>query len=91
MSKCQNLQEKRKKLSVTCFFFLGGNGPFTTIVGKKDLIAMVPFPPPALHGFGMALAKLHRHGDALEKAKEGLNLLPSYHLQTAWPGIIAKC
>ena len=58
---------------------------FTTIVEKKDL--MVPFPP-ALYGLGKALAKLHRHGDALEKAKEGLKLLPSYHLPVSltWPG-----
>ena len=58
---------------------------FTIIVEKKDL--MVPFPP-AFYGLGKALAKLHRHGDALEKAKEGLMLMPNYHLPVSmtWPG-----
>ena len=58
---------------------------FTIIVEKKDL--MVPFPP-AFYGLGKALAKLHCHGDALEKAKEGLKLLPDYHLPVSltWPG-----
>ena len=48
---------------------------------------MVIFPP-ALYGLGKALAQLHRHFEALEKAKEGLELLPSYHLPVSmhWPG-----
>ena len=58
---------------------------FMTIVEKKDL--MVPFPP-AFYGLGKALAKLHRHGDALDKAREGLKLLRNYHLPVSltWPG-----
>ena len=48
---------------------------------------MVIFPP-ALYGLGKALAQLHRHFEALDKAKEGLELLPSYHLPVSlhWPG-----
>lgn len=44
--------------------------------------------PPALYGLGKALAQLHRHFEALDKAKEGLELLPSYHLPVSlhWPG-----
>ena len=57
---------------------------FTTITEKYF---MVPFPP-ALFGMGKALAQLHCHLEALEKAKEGLKLLPSYHLPASltWPG-----
>ena len=48
---------------------------------------MIPFPP-ALYGLAKALAKLHRHSEALEKTKEGLKLLSSYHLPSSlnWPG-----
>ena len=57
---------------------------FTTII--SDYV-MVPFPP-ALYGLGKALSILHRQAEALKKAKEGLKLLPSYHLPSSltWPG-----
>ena len=57
---------------------------FTTILEKYCKVVF----PPALFGLGKALAQLHRHLEALEKAKKGLELLPSYHLPVSltWPG-----
>ena len=57
---------------------------FTTILEKYSKVVF----PPALYGLGKALAQLHRHLEALDKAKEGLELLPSYHLPVSltWPG-----
>ena len=57
---------------------------FTVILEDYKMVIF----PPALYGLGKALAQLHRHTEALEKAKEGLELLPSYHLPASmtWPG-----
>ena len=57
---------------------------FTIILEQYDMIIF----PPALYGLAKALVRLHRHFEALEKAKEGLELLPSYHLPVSlhWPG-----
>ena len=57
---------------------------FTIILEQYNTVIF----PPALYGLGKALAQLHRHFEALEKAKEGLELLPSYHLPVSltWPG-----
>ena len=59
---------------------------FTIILEQYGMVIF----PPALYGLGKALAQLHRHFEALEKAKEGLELLPSYgnHLPVSltWPG-----
>ena len=57
---------------------------FTIILEQYSMVIF----PPALYGLGKALAQLHRHFEALEKAKEGLELLPSYHLPVSltWPG-----
>jgi len=43
--------------------------------------------PPAYYGMGKSLVLLHRHNEALAMVKEGLELLPHYHLiQLFWPG-----
>ena len=57
---------------------------FTIIVKEYESIAF----PPAFYGLGKALVRLHRHSEALDKAKEGLSLLPNYHLPVSltWPG-----
>ena len=57
---------------------------FSTILKDFETIAF----PPAFYGLGKALMQLHRHSEAVEKAKEGLSLLPNYHLPVSlmWPG-----